>query len=617
MCGIVGFNQKDEHKIVEINDTLSHRGPDDSGIYTNDQLSMGHKRLSILDLSIAGHQPMFYIPAKGACSDKYQKHLLSDALTGIVFNGEIYNFIELRNELRDIGYVFTTNCDTELVLAAYLEWGNDCVKKFNGMWAFCIYNKKDNLLFLSRDRFGKKPLYYYHKANLFAFASELKPFFKLNIPIIIDADALNHFFIFSHSPSENTIIQQIKKIRAGGRLIFSLKENKIIFEDKYWEPAFIKSGIDFLQAKTDIYGLIDDSVKKRLLSDVEVGAFLSGGLDSSIIAYFMKKHVENFKTFSIKFDYPDYNESIWAKKVAHYFSTDHYEINFNSEDIKKLIDTLPYYYDEPFGDESMIPTFLVSKVAAQYVKVVLSGTGSDEIFGGYNRYREYKILLKLRQQRKLIKKLLVKSYAYVNSDKAGKLNELIFSENDNILYIKLLSDLFRGNDGLNIDINKIYYLDKYFNQKSHLDNLLNFDQNHYLTDDLLIKEDRATMANSIEGRIPFLDYRLAEYVNALPDHYKIADNNGKYILKEIFKNKIPDEVLTRKKQGFGVPLKHYFRKELRKYTESIIFDSGINDYYNIIDVKKMWERHLSEKSDYSSFFWNLVIFNKWLERWMI
>ena len=263
----------------------------------------------------------------------------------------------------------------------------------------------------------------------------------------------------------------------------------------------------------------------------------------------------------------------------------------------------------------MIPTYLVSKVAAGNVKVVLSGTGGDEIFAGYKRYKEYMLLLKLQKLNKLLKSGIVNFYQLIEHDKAIKLKELIFTKCEKHLYIKLLSDLFRGNDTIHAKINKNQYLEQYFNQNSALRNILNFDQNIYLSQDLLVKEDRATMAHSIEGRVPFLDHDLVEFANNLPDMLKLKNNAGKYILRETFKNILPAKILYRKKKGFGVPLKYYFRNELKKYAYDIIFGFNKFYYYDKKLLKKSWDLHQSGKSDYSALFWNIIIFNKWFDRW--
>ncbi|MFN8255374.1 MAG: asparagine synthase (glutamine-hydrolyzing) [Bacteroidales bacterium] len=614
MCGIAGFSWNNKEKAILVGESLKHRGPDDEGFYFEEGLTFVHRRLSIIDLSRAGHQPMFYHPESGACSENFRNEFIGKSLAAIVYNGEIYNFKEIKAELEIKGYVFTSNSDTELILAAYFEWGCHCVERFNGMWAFCIFDKRNQTLFLSRDRYGIKPLYYHRSEKGFAFASEIKPFLHLGNPFEIDNESLNHFFIFCYSPPTKSLINGIKKLEAGNYMVYSLHENRIVQQVKFWKPNIQAGFISLNDASEKIHALIEDAVKMRLLSDVEVGAFLSGGLDSSIVSYFMKKNLPGLKTFSIGFDVKDYNETAWAKRVADYLDTSHYQISFNAGDVKKLALELPYFFDDPFGDESMLPTFLVSQVASKHVKVALSGTGSDELFAGYKRYPEYQLLTRLRKLPPVLKKMLVHSYQIIHPDRAGKLEELIYSENNAVLYFKLLSNLFRGKDAIDVDISKIFYLQKYFDRKNHLSNVLNFDQNHYLTDDLLVKEDRATMAHGLEGRIPFLDYRLAELVNSLPDSYKFRHGEGKYILKKIFRQFLPEEIVYRKKQGFGVPLNHYFRNELRSFCEEIVFDFNGLDYYDKEKVKTMWNSHLNRKSDYSSFFWNLVIFNIWFEK---
>lgn len=617
MCGITGFNWRDDNKINELNNLLEHRGPDDAGTYTDDRLSFAQRRLSILDLSDAGHQPMFYTKKNGACSEKHNPKLIQEAKTGIVFNGEIYNFPELKSELQKKGYVFTTQCDTELILAAYLEWGTECVKRFNGMWAFCLYDIAQNQLFLSRDRMGQKPLYYYLHNGKFIFGSELKVFYKSAIKKEVDDDALHYYMLLNTSPSDRTIVKHIRKLLPGHSLIFNLKD-KTINTTSYWQIHFAENNdMTAYDARQHIYSLLDDSIRMRLLSDVPVGAFLSGGVDSSTIVYFMRKHISDLKTFSIRFDYKEFNESSWAKIIADKFNTDHYEIDFTAQDVKQLINDLPNYFDEPFGDSSMIPTYLVSKVARRHVTVCLSGTGGDELFAGYPRHHEYLLLKKLARLPRFIKTLLTYGYRLKNSDKANKLNELLNTNDDGYLYIKLFSHLFRGEDTSEYDLEKLYFLTKHFIYNDKVTNLLNFEQNIYLPDDLLVKEDRATMAHSLEGRIPFLDYQLVEFANTIPSKLKLQGKQGKYILKKTFENKLPNEILYRQKQGFGVPLPYYFRNELKDYTYDILFNANIPLQYIKPEVlNHFWNQHQKGISDYSALFWNIIMFNKWYEKWM-
>ena len=616
MCGITGFiNHRD--KVEELEHLLVHRGPDGKGIFSDHHINFIHSRLSIIDLTVAGHQPMFYSPEKGASSEKHHPDLINASKAGIIYNGEIYNYKEIRSLLQSKGYTFTTHSDTELILAAYLEWGTKCVERFNGMWAFCIYDKVNEILFLARDRFGIKPLYYYVSENEFIFSSELKPIYKLIPTIEIDRAALNHYFILNTSPTDKTLVKGIQKFPAASCMIFDLKTKKIALFNKYWDSKFEEKEADEEVAKARIRDILSDSVKRNMISDREVGAFLSGGIDSSVIVMLMKEYSEKVKTFSVRFDYEDYNESQYAKIVSDTFKTDHYEVEFNASDVKKLIDDLPIYYDEPFGDASMIPTYLVSKTASDYVKVVLSGTGSDEIFGGYDRYKEYIKLLKIRSIPKILRSAATSSYRKLNNDKAGKLKELLNEKNDRILYVKLLSDAFRNPGEKWYSEPLLEDFEEFFQNNEGLNGMLSFDQKNYLFNDLLIKEDRATGAFGMEGRFPFLDYKLVEYANKMDNTLKIKSKIGKYILKASYANDLPPEIIQRKKKGFGVPLKHYFRNELKGFTEEIIFENLYRfPEFDKEYVKTLWGIHQSGQSNYASFFWNLLMLIKWHERYI-
>jgi asparagine synthase (glutamine-hydrolysing) len=618
MCGIVGYNNEDPVLIGKLCDLLHHRGPDDSGYYSDESFSFGQTRLSIIDITDAGHQPMFYSSETGACSEKHRTEHRSDfsnQTAGIVFNGEIYNYHELKEELGKAGYNFSTHSDTEVVLAAYLEWGSTCVEHFNGMWAFCIYDIRNGMLFLSRDRLGIKPLYYYSDDGKFMFGSEMKVFFQANLDLSINPVSLNHYMYFGYSPRSRSVLSKVQKLLPGHNLVYDLRNKAIRSNNSYWNIRFHPEQITFEDAQEKIYSLLDDSVQKRMLADVPVGAFLSGGLDSSVIVYFMRKYNPELKTFSINFDHDDFNESKWAKIVAGKFGTDHYEISFSSSDVRKLIDELPLYFDDPFGDASMIPTYLVSKVAADHVKVCLSGTGSDELFAGYPRYREIQMLHSLRKMPGFAKKAAALAYKILDPDKAGKLDMLLSLKNKKQLYLMLLSHMFRNRKESG-EVPCLKELEHYFQQESNLSAVQYFDQISYLPDDLLVKEDRATMANHLEGRVPFIDYRLVDFANSLDRKYLLYKGTGKYILKKTFEGKIPDEIINRRKQGFGVPLVHYFRNELKTFAEEILFEHSGNDYFKKEELQILWKKHQQGKSDYSPLFWNIIMYKKWDELWM-
>lgn len=613
MCGIVGFNWSDKEKIKVLNDLIQHRGPDDEGFYVDDKVSLGHRRLSIIDLSDAGHQPMFYHPELGASSEKHLSKQISQSHLTLIFNGEIYNYQEIKTELQKKGYHFSTNGDTEVILASYLEWGKECLNRFNGMFVLCIYDKEKQTFFMARDRIGIKPLFYFHQNDQFVFGSELKLILESGVEKVINRAALNHYLIFNFCPPKESILQNVKKLLPGEYLIYDLKENQIQEKAKYWKTQFETKITDANEAIEKIKKTLNKAVERRLIADVPVGAFLSGGVDSSIIVALMRDKVQDLKTFSIGFDYEDFNESKWAKIISDKFETDHYEIKFSDKQVLDLIEQLPNHFDEPFADASMIPTYLVSKVASEQVTVCLSGTGGDELFAGYTRHQEALKLNKLYSLPNFFKNAIAKIYGLKNKDKGKKLAQLLKSKSESELYLKLFSHLFR--DEKEIDLEAINYQD-YFQETEKLSNYLNFDQNIYLDADLLVKEDRATMANSLEGRVPFLDHELIELANTIHPNLKIQGKEGKAILKHAYEDLIPKEILYRKKQGFGVPLPHYFKNELKDFASNAIFDFNGFEYYDKQIIENLWQKHQSGNSNYAPLFWNLMMFNRWFEKWI-
>lgn len=602
MCGIIGANFLSAQEISELNNLQIHRGPDQSGVFFDNNIALAHRRLSILDLSENGKQPMV---------DRSGDNI-------IVFNGEIYNFKEIRSELISKGYSFFSNADTEVILNSYIEWGRDCLEKFNGQFAFSIYDKKKSILFLARDRMGIKPLYYYCNGNRFMFSSELKGILRSGIDRDVNSYALEHYFILGYTPLEQSIVSNVNKLEPATYLIYDLDRKAISEKRKYWDITAARDSSLADNYEVDVYDLLDEAVKKRLIADVPVGAFLSGGVDSSIIVYFMSKYISNLKTFSVKFDYNDFDESKWARVISDKFGTEHHEIEFTAKDVEADIPALVNSFDEPFGDTSMIPTYLVSKVAKKHVTVCLSGTGGDELFAGYTRYKEYLMLKKLTALPSGVKKLLTKSYSLLNSDKAKKLGVLLREKDDVLLYLKLFSYLFRDDGDCAIELNQFYSRFKsYFIYNDSLSNILNFDQVEYLANDLLVKEDRAALGVSLEGRIPFLDHNLVEYVNGKNNEMSGRGILGKKRLKQIFSGKLPEEILYRKKKGFGVPIKYYFMNELKDFAFSYIFTEGTYKYFKKEYLEKIWNNHQKGHSDYSRFFWVIIMYNMWRERWMV
>ena len=588
-------------------DLLNHRGPEQEGFHVRDGVSIGHKRLRIIDLSEKGRQP-FYNEDGSIC---------------VTFNGEIFNFPEIKQSLEKEGHIFTSHTDTEVLVHGYEQWGTGLLERLNGQFAFCIFDKNRKIFFLARDRLGIKPLYYYCDNKKFIFGSELKVFLKGDVEKRINQNAMNYYLLFGNTPFDQSIIEGVKKLPAGCMLVYDLTAKKITQHNKYWTVSFDKQ-LDCNEEKIEreIVERLDEAVKIQLISDVPVGAFLSGGIDSSILVSIMSKYVKDLNTFSIRFDRPDFNESQYAKIVSDKFKTRHFEISFNAENVKKLITELPYYYDDPFADPSMIPTCLVSQVARQHVTVSLSGTGGDEIFGGYGHYNDYILLKTLNNLPMPIKCFLDYSTALANliigNEKLNKLRGFLGKKEDPAtLYLRLFSYMFRTKEESSDKLLPFKYLAKYFVYPNDINNAMNHDLNEYLPDGLLVKEDRASMAVTLEARVPFLDHTLVEFAAKIPPSLKIKNGSKKYILKRAFRDILPPEILHRKKQGFGVPLIHYFRNELKDFAYNEIFGFDLLDYYDKKTMKIYWDRHQSKKSDYYRIFWSIMMFNLWFKKWMV
>lgn len=604
MCGINGFNFVNKKLLKEMNDSIKHRGPDSEGSFFSEEVSLGHRRLSIIDLSPKGSQPMKY------------KHDKKEII--IVFNGEIYNFLEIKEKLMKKGCKFKNDTDTEVILASYLEWGKDCVNKFNGMWAFCIYDKEKNELFLSRDRLGQKPIYYYFEKGKFIFSSELKGILKHKIKQELDKNSIDLYFSLGFVPSPYSIYKNIRKLGAGENMTFNLKTKKLKIERYYNYPEYnpTKNKKELIKEGREI---LEDATKKRLISDVPVGAFLSGGLDSSSIVYFMEKDLkEKLNTFSIGFS-GKYDESKEAKIISSKFRTNHHNKYFTEKDFEEIRKEIFYHYDEPFSDPSMFPTFFLSKFAREKVTVALSGDGGDEIFGGYPRYNMgvqmellrkiprflRKIMLIKKIQNKTLKKLIEgirlsllpkeKLYSEAREEvyKPEIYKKLVYSKFSEFL------KLSKGNltEG-------IILMDRYFNT---------------LGDNYLTKVDRASMANALEVRSPFLDYRFLEFSSKIPTKNKISFRQGKILFREMVKDILPKEIVNKKKTGFTPPieewiLKESYEKELKESLEKL--------YQKKIISKEWRDFYLSEvfpnkDTLHKVYRIRLYLFNEWAKFWKV
>ena len=628
MCGIAGFidfNKKNDFNTLKnMTDVLHHRGPDDSGYsfysLTNCNIGLGHRRLSILDLSKLGHQPMQF----------------QDLV--IVYNGEVYNFKEIRTELEKCGYKFESNSDTEVILKAYHKWGIEAVHKFNGMFAITIYDKQKEELVLIRDRAGVKPLYYYHKDGLFMFASELKSFHKN--PYFekeIDINSLGLFLQYGYILEPYSIFKNTYKLRAGHCLIFKIQNSKFKIQ-KYWDVIDYynkpKLKIGFEEAKEETKKLLKQACEYRMVSDVPVGIFLSGGYDSSTVtAVLQKNRTKKLKTFTIGFKEQRFNEAGFAKKISGYLGTEHYEYYCTQKDSIEILPKLPEIWDEPFGDSSVIPTTLVSKLAKQNVKVSLSADGGDEVFGGYDKYTSavkfHNIFSKIPFRESvaaLMKKInpndipiLHKTYNFdfryrkiidfLSDDSLLEtMNSLVMVFDDN--EIKKILKMNSKNTGDNFDLADLINGDE-------LSKIMAIDYKTYLADDILVKVDRATMSVSLEGREPLLDHKLSEFIAQLPASHKINNGEKKFLLKSIAHELMPKELLYRPKMGFSIPLKEWFGNELKKYVLYYLSIEKMQKVglFNIKEVERLKKEWLRYDINVNK-IWLIMIFMMWYERWI-
>ncbi|MAC40183.1 MAG: asparagine synthase (glutamine-hydrolyzing) [Pelagibacterales bacterium] len=618
MCGITGIissSTKNLQQISLINEKLKKRGPDDMGIYQDENIALGHRRLSILDVK-NGQQPMF--------SD--------DSNVVVVYNGEIYNFFDLRKELIKQGIDFTTNCDTEVILKGYLHWGlEELLSQIEGMFVFAIYDKKKEKLFIARDKFGEKPLYYKNDDGFFAFSSELKGLEPLIRVKTIDKKALNLFLSLSYIPSPYTIYENVKKMMPGTFL--EINFNRDIKEKRYYDLLKIIKNIpkknNFKNACDELRKLMIDSVRKRMISDVPIGSFLSGGLDSSIVSSIMSNISENpINTFSIGFKEESYDESLRAELVAKKIKSNHNVVTLDFDDVIKEIDSILEYYDEPFGDSSAIPSNYVAKLARKKVKVVLTGDCADELFGGYEKYlSEYysNIFNKFPIAITNLFKEIVKNVphnSFTNSilrrvKKVINVSNLTPFERYYQMMCLGMNDSDRNlllNSNYHTEINN-FILKRYskFQDGDKLEKSFYTDLTTVLEGDMLVKIDRICMKNSLEARVPFLDSKIVEFAYSIPTFFKIKKRNKKYILKQTFKDLLPKKTLAFRKKGFGVPIDHWFKNELKEelvmlLDEKIIIEQGLFNY-NIIS--KWLTEHFDGKQNHKEKLWNLFVFQKW------
>jgi len=618
-------------------DLLSHRGPDDDGIYfdATSGVGLGHRRLSIIDLSSAGHQPMESLDGK---------HV-------ITFNGEIYNFKDIRKNLQDLGHEFKSATDTEVILTAYRQWGIDCLDRFVGMFAFAIWDRVEKRLFMARDRIGIKPLYYHISGGSILFASELKALMGFNgFERVVDPEAIPLFLHYQYVPAPKTIFKNTFKLLPGSYLIFADGQAKT---GRYWRLSEKRKHPSDRSKKTEdcvteLDTLLTESVNDRLISDVPLGALLSGGIDSSIVVALMQKcSMSSVKTFSIGFNEAGYNEADWAAKVARHLGTEHTEFYVSPQEALDVIPNLPEMYDEPFADPSAVPTYLVSRLTRSKVTVALSGDGGDEQFAGYVRYwstREmYRAfqhlpvkarqlafnLLKLLPEKLLaagyepLRKFLPQRFRVANFiEKWNKLINLLKEQQASELY-RMTICLWAKDELSNVirtPLARSNFEEAFETAASWplLSQLMFVDQNTYLPDAMLTKVDRASMAVGLEVRVPLLDHRVLEYTCNLPENLKYRNGTGKYLLKKLLSQYVPESLYERPKMGFGVPIESWFRNELKPMLMDYLSSErlkkeGLFDH-KVVEAKI--EEHMSGRINNQYRLWALLMWEMWRERWL-
>lgn len=599
MCGIVGLvtKKEKENTIKLMSDRIKHRGPDGDGYFIDGDVALGHRRLSIIDLS-SGDQPMFN----------------EDGSVVTVFNGEIYNYQQLKEELIALGHDFKTKSDTEVLVHGYEEWHTDLPKHLRGMFAFAIYDKNKNEVFLARDNFGIKPLYFAKMNDTFMFASEIKAF--LDVPDfekIFNESILETYLEFSFVPTNETFFKGVHRLDAGCSLLYKDGEIKL---NKYFKLDFKEENMSFEDAVKNISDVMKDSVEKHLIADVEVGSFLSSGIDSSYIVSLAKPD----KTYTVGYENKKYDETMYAKDLAEKLGIKNESKIITKEEYLENISKIMYHLDEPTSDPAAISLYFVAKLASKDLKVVLSGEGADEFFGGYNYYREevdYKFYNKLpfcirhaigkvasifpegRGFNFLVRRgeKLENSYIGVNRNFSSKMAKKVLKNNYELEAIHVTKDVYNE-----------------FKNYSNIDKMQAIDINFWLMKDILLKADRMTMASSIEGRVPFIDKEVFKVASHLPFDYKVTKENTKVALRAAAKEVIPTEAYKKKKLGFPVPVREWIKEgDFKEEVEKTLNSDVANKYFNTKIINKMFEEHVNGKKDNYRKIWTIYTFIKWYQ----
>ena len=600
MCGIAGFISGSDNKkkiIKAMTDKIIHRGPDAEGFYVDDNIALGHRRLSIIDLN-SGDQPIYN----------------EDKSIVVIFNGEIYNYVELRDELKKKGHKFKTKCDTEVLVHGYEEWKENMPKKLRGMFAFALYDIKNKTLFLARDNFGIKPLYYYENNNTFMFASEIKSFMvHPDFNKELNKDLIKPYLSFSFTPTKETLFKGVYRVDPG--TCMTIKGGKVK-TTRYYNLEFNTKNMSYDKAVEDIDKLMKESVEKHMISDVEVGSFLSSGVDSSYLVALARPD----KTYTVGYSDKKYNEIEYAKNLTKELNINNTSKVITKEEYLDIIPKIMYHLDEPTSDPAAVALYFVAKLASKDVKVVLSGEGADEFFGGYNFYHtEFDIswynkipyfirhtIAKICSLLPEVKGInfLIRRGMKLEDDYIGV--SKVFSERETKKFVKANSK-YR-----NKDITKDVYNE--FKDKDNVTKMQAIDINFWLIKDILQKADRMTMANSLEGRVPFIDKEVFSYASSLPFEYKVTKENTKVALRDAAKKVIPTEAYKKKKLGFPVPLRAWM-KEKDFYTEiKNTFNKDIaKELFNTKYINSLLEKHVNNKKDNYKKVWTIYCFLKWYE----
>lgn len=605
MCGIYGstipYSQNEVESKLE---RTSFRGPDRSKYQffksENQQVIFGHNRLSIIDLDERSDQPFTYL-------DKIH----------IVFNGEVFNFLEIRKELEAKNYSFRTTSDTEVICAAYCEYGESCVEHFNGMFAFVIYDERKSQLFGARDRLGQKPFFYYWNKTDFEFSSQPSSIKLCNKRLSVSENSIESYLMWGYVPDPHSIYNEVKKLLPGHSFTFDLRKG--LFEEKqYWDIDFKGSNIfqgSYDEAKNQLESLLQDAVKKRLVADVPLGIFLSGGVDSSLIASLAQKQsADRVKTFSIKFLSKGFDESQYAEKVANHLATDHTTIECTFDEGLDLIKNITHYYDEPFSDSSAVPSMLLSKYTRKHVTVALSGDAGDELFLGYHRYNWIKIAENFYRFPKFIQTPSLKVLRAVPYYRSKVVADVLSAPDSTAAYLKMN---FVSHDWIQKtqkDYIGHYHKYLFHNTKNIYERVSDFDIKTYLNGDINTKVDRASMAFSLEARSPLMDYRVVEFSRTLPTEFKFKGKVQKRILKDILYQHVPSSYFDRPKSGFTMPFKEWFRNELKEFVLDELSEAELKKIpkINADKVQELIRQHMDGSWNRYPQIWRLLVLKQWM-----